>query len=195
MSYTALQIDGLKELINIGGGHAGTSLSKLLQQPIDMRVPEVEILAYEDLYQQIMAEDKEVHVVISQIEGAFRGIFLFVLTDESAAKLRQLMIQESDPSEELKQSVINELTNILTNSFLIAIGQLLETQLSASLPSASYDFFGAAISSIYLAMAQYDEQVMVIRNEFVYAKETLEASLFLIPEIGVLENIFDSLGI
>jgi len=44
-------------------------------------------------------------------------------------------------------------------------------------------------------MAQYDEQVMVIRNEFVYAKETLEASLFLIPEIGVLENIFDSLGI
>ncbi|MCI1136753.1 hypothetical protein MOP89_15980 [Enterococcus gallinarum] len=78
---------------------------------------------------------------------------MFVLTDESAAKLRQLMIQESDPSEELKQSVINELTNILTNSFLIAIGQLLETQLSASLPSASYDFFGAAISSIYLAMA------------------------------------------
>jgi chemotaxis protein CheC len=78
---------------------------------------------------------------------------------------------------------------------LIAIGQLLETQLSASLPSASYDFFGAAISSIYLAMAQYDEQVMVIRNEFVYAKETLEASLFLIPEIGVLENIFDSLVI
>ena len=62
-----------KELINIGGGHAATSLSKLLQQPIDMRVPEVEILAYEDLYQQIMAEDKEVHVVISQIEGAFRG--------------------------------------------------------------------------------------------------------------------------
>lgn len=37
MSYTALQIDGLKELINIGGGHAATSLSKLLQQPIDMR--------------------------------------------------------------------------------------------------------------------------------------------------------------
>ena len=93
MSYTALQIDGLKELINIGGGHAATSLSKLVQQPIDMRVPEVEILAYEDLYQQIMAEDKEVHVVMSQIEGAFRGIFLFVLTDESAAKLRQLMIQ------------------------------------------------------------------------------------------------------
>ena len=31
MSYTALQIDGLKELINIGGGHAATSLSKLLQ--------------------------------------------------------------------------------------------------------------------------------------------------------------------
>ena len=52
-----------------------------------------------------MAEDppppqRSIHVVMSQDRRGWtiRRIFLCVLTDESAAKLRQLMIQESDPS-------------------------------------------------------------------------------------------------
>ena len=147
------------------------------------------------LAEQSKASTKEIEAIIEEIREQSSQMVKQTSASVKGGVRQTNLIKESDPSEELKQSVINELTNILTNSFLIAIGQLLETQLSASLPSASYDFFGAAISSIYLAMAQYDEQVMVIRNEFVYAKETLEASLFLIPEIGVLENIFDSLGI
>lgn len=56
-------------------------------------------------------------------------------------------------------------------------------------------FFGALISSAYLAFDQYDEQVMVIRNEFTYAEKKLDASLFLIPEEGVLDNLIKSLGV
>lgn len=194
MRYDALQVDALREMINIGGGHAATSLSKMVEQPIDMRVPEVTVLSYEALYQQIIAEDQEVHVGISQIEGAFEGILLFVLSEAAVAKLQQLMIQ-GPVSPEVKQSMINEVTNIITNSFLMAVSQLLEVELTASLPQAHYDIFGSVISSLYLAMNQYDDQVMVIRNEFIYAEETLEASLFLIPETGVLEQIFQSLGI
>lgn len=60
---------------------------------------------------------------------------------------------------------------------------------------ARYDFFGAAISSLYLALNQFDDHVLVIRNEFSYEQETLDASLFFIPEEGVLEEIFGTLGI
>ncbi|WP_347093721.1 chemotaxis protein CheC, partial [Enterococcus gallinarum] len=54
MKYTDLQLDGLKELINIGGGNAATSISKLIAQPISMSVPEVAVLDYQTLYTQIM---------------------------------------------------------------------------------------------------------------------------------------------
>ena len=61
---------------------------------------------------------------------------------------------------------------------------------------ARYDFFGAAISSLYLAF----KSVLMITfwsfaNEFSYEQETLDASLFFIPEEGVLEEIFGTLGI
>jgi chemotaxis protein CheC len=193
MMYTDLQLDGLKEIVNIGGGNAATSISKLLAQPITMNVPEVAVLDYQTLYDQIMEEDKEVYAVISSVTGTFNGVFLFVLSNEAAQQLSQLMMTEA--TEEMKQSLISELANIIFNSFLRAIGQVLSVELIASLPMVRYDFFGAAISSLYIALNQFDDQIMVIRNEFIYAKKTLDASLFFIPEAGVLEEIFGMLGI
>jgi chemotaxis protein CheC len=69
MAYTDLQLDGLREIINIGGGHAATSISMMVNRTIDMRVPEVEILSYDKLYEQILSENEEVYAVVSQILG------------------------------------------------------------------------------------------------------------------------------
>ena len=73
MEYTALEIDGLKEIINIGGGNAATSISLLVNRRIDMRVPEVEILSYEEMYEQVMQDSEEVYAVTSQILGDIGG--------------------------------------------------------------------------------------------------------------------------
>lgn len=195
MTYTALQLDGLKEIMNIGGGNAATSISELIQQTIDMRVPNLSILSYPDLYQQIIQEDVEVHAVVCPIQGDFKGVFLFIITDESAQKIAQLMMGNTPITEELKLSAVTELTNIVANSFLEAIDRFLNVNLHATLPLNQYDYFGAIISSVYMALDQYDDQIMIIRNEFYYAKERLDASLFFIPEEGVLDHLVQALGI
>ncbi|KRL99138.1 chemotaxis protein CheC [Liquorilactobacillus satsumensis] len=195
MKYTSLQLDALKEVINIGGGHAATSISKLVARKIEMDVPAVKILSYHELYQDILADNVEVHAVISGIVGEYGGIVLFVVADDAVAKLAELMLGSSSSDKAVKMSAVSELTNIISNSFLGAIGKLLEVQLQSSLPVIQDDYFGAVISSAYVALDQYDDQIMVIRNEFTYAKERLDASLFLIPETGVIDRIVKSLGI
>lgn len=195
MTYTDLQLDGLKEIINIGGGHAATSISMMVNRKIDMRVPEVEILSYEKLYQQLLAENEEVYAVVSQILGDVRGVFLFVLTNPAADKMTEFMVGTTEFDEEVKASAVNELTNIVSNSFLGAIGKFLGNQLISSLPIIQYDYFGAIISSVYMALNQFDDQIMVIRNEFTYDQDRLEASLFFIPETGGIEKILTTLGI
>ncbi|PJH64246.1 chemotaxis protein CheC, partial [Salmonella enterica] len=47
--HDTLTKSALKEIINIGGGNAATSLSKLIQQPVKMDVPTLEIMAYEEV--------------------------------------------------------------------------------------------------------------------------------------------------
>ncbi|KRL02088.1 chemotaxis protein CheC [Liquorilactobacillus capillatus] len=195
MAYSELELDGLKEVINIGGGHAATSISKLVNQKIDMHVPEISILSYHELYEQIIAADVEVHAVVSNIVGNYSGVILFVVSDDSADKLSELMLGAKTDDINVKMSAVSELTNIISNSFLSAIGNLLNVELVSALPVIQDDYFGAVISSIYMALDQYDEQIMVIRNEFTYSEEKLDASLFLIPETGVLEQILKSLGI
>lgn len=195
MTYTDLQLDGLREIINIGGGHAATSISMMVNRTIDMRVPEVEILSYDKLYEQILAENEEVYAVVSQILGDVRGVFLFVLTNSAADKMTEFMVGTSDFTDEVKYSAVNELTNIVSNSFLGAIGSFLNNQLISSLPVIQYDYFGAIISSIYMELNQFDDQIMVIRNEFTYDKDKLDASLFFIPETGVIEKFLTTLGI
>lgn len=195
MTYTDLQLDGLKEIINIGGGHAATSISMMVNRKIDMRVPEVEILSYEKLYQQLLAENEEVYAVVSQILGDVRGVFLFVLTNPAADKMTEFMVGTTEFDEEVKASAVNELTNIVSNSFLGAIGKFLGNQLISSLPIIQYDYFGAIISSVYMALNQFDDHIMVIRNEFTYDEDRLEASLFFIPETGGIEKILTTLGI
>lgn len=195
MTYTDLQLDGLKEIINIGGGHAATSISMMVNRKIDMRVPEVEILSYEKLYQQLLAENEEVYAVVSQILGDVRGVFLFVLTNPAADKMTEFMVGTTEFDEDVKASAVNELTNIVSNSFLGAIGKFLGNQLISSLPIIQYDYFGAIISSVYMALNQFDDHIMVIRNEFTYDEDRLEASLFFIPETGGIEKILTTLGI
>ncbi|WP_192944150.1 chemotaxis protein CheC [Ligilactobacillus agilis] len=196
MAYSEIELDGLKEIVNVGGGNAATSISQMINSRVDMDVPEVEVMAYNELYQKIIADDVEMHAVLSKIVGDIDGALLFVISDESGQKIAKMMLGSDDkPSNEIIASAVTELTNILFNSFLRAIGDMLQIQLIASLPILRYDFFGAIISSAYMAFDHYDEQILVIHNEFTYNNESLDASLFLIPGEGVLDKIFKALGI
>ncbi|UNL43391.1 chemotaxis protein CheC [Ligilactobacillus agilis] len=196
MAYSEIELDGLKEIVNVGGGNAATSISQMINSRVDMDVPEVEVMAYDELYQKIIADDVEMHAVLSKIVGDIDGALLFVISDESGQKIAKMMLGSDDnPSNEIIASAVTELTNILFNSFLRAIGDMLQIQLIASLPISRYDFFGAIISSAYMAFDHYDEQILVIHNEFTYNNENLDASLFLIPGEGVLDKIFKALGI
>ena len=122
-------------------------------------------------------------------------MFLFVLSQETAVRMTEYMVGAENSSVEVTNSAVMEMTNILSNAFLNAIGKLLEKQLFSSLPMMQYDYFGAIISSIYMALDQYDDQILVIRNEFFYDEERIDASLFFIPEMGVIQKILTALGI
>lgn len=196
MTYTALEMDALKEIINIGGGHAATSISQLVEKRVDMHVPEVAIQTYNELYQHLWQDDEEVYAVACPIKWEIDGIFLFIMTKKAADQMTCWLTRTDDAlDEEIKISAMQELTNIVSNSFLNAITEFIGVNLYGALPSASLDYFGAIISSIYLAFDQYDEQVLCIRNEFTYEDQELDTSLFLVPGVGALETLFQSLGI
>ncbi len=194
--YTELEIDCLKEVANIGGGNAATSLSQLLDKRIDMRVPMIEVLSYEEVYNDIMAEDKVVNSVIMNMSGDGEGIFVFVASVEATDLLAKMMMgSEDEISEELKNSALVELVNITVSSYLNAISKMMSVELMVSIPLQITDMFGAILSSVYMESEHYDENIMIIKNEFSYNGEKIETSLYFVPRPGILEKLFKRLGI
>ena len=96
MAYSEIELDGLKEIVNVGGGNAATSISQMINSRVDMDVPEVEVMAYDELYQKIIADDVEMHAVLSKIVGDIDGALLFVIADESGQKIAKMMLGSDD---------------------------------------------------------------------------------------------------
>ena len=195
-NYSPLELDALKELINIGGGNAATSLSKLINKPVNMTVPVIEMLDYTQVYDQIMPEDAVVKAVTMRMFGDAEGMFLFTVDQAASEKIVNMMMPIGiDYSEELADSALQELVNILVHSFLNAMIKLLDIQLITSVPLLTKDMFGAIMSSVYLEEGQYEDSIMIIKNEFTYAGDRLESSLYFVPQPGILEKMFELLGV
>lgn len=194
--YTSIQMDVLKELANIGGGNAASGISKMIGEPVNMTVPVIEILRYEEVYEQIMAEDAMVNGVLLRMVGDADGVFLFVASDEVAQRLLTMMMPSGMRlSSELTESGLKELVNIVVSSYLNAIAMMVNKNLIATVPMLIKDMFGAIFSSVYIESGQYDDNVMIIKNEFLYQGDRLESSLYFVPVPGLIEGLFKILGV
>lgn len=194
--FSTVQLDALKEVINIGGGNAATSLSQLINKPVNMTVPTIEVMAYEDMFEQVMSEDTMIDAVLTKMFGQAEGVFLLVGLEEDMKHLASIMLPEnSETNPEMIDSALKELANILVNSFLNAVTKLLDINLLTSIPLLTRDMFGAIVSSVYMESGQYDDTILILKNEFYYMGERMEAALYFVPTPGVLDKLFSVLGV
>ena len=65
----ALQVDALREVANIGAGHAATALSQMVGGPIMISVPTANVARIEDIPPQVSPDDEPVAAVLSRKSG------------------------------------------------------------------------------------------------------------------------------
>jgi len=196
LEYTLLQLDVIKELANVGGGNAASSISVLIDKPVDMTVPTIELLGYEEVYEQIMAEDSMVNAVLIRMTGDAEGVFLFITSDEVSENLVNMMVPSGiQINDEMSESAIKELVNIVVTSYLNSVAKMVDVYLLSSVPILVRDMFGAILSSVYIESEQYDDNVMIIKNEFLYQGDRMDSSLYFVPRPGVLNKLFKILGV
>lgn len=71
--FEGFQMDVLKEVGNIGAGNAATALSQLLNRPIDMGVPTVQMLPFEEIAEKVGGDERIVVTIFLRVEGEAPG--------------------------------------------------------------------------------------------------------------------------
>jgi chemotaxis protein CheC len=138
MELNSVQHDALVELLNIGFGRAGASLSKLTQQRVLLEVPQVAIHPVSHLNQSLgRLVDERVASVHQVFSGPVAGDALLLLDPIAAATLTELLTDVPALSLDLDPStreVFTEVGNIVLNACLGTFGNMLNVPVSFSVP-------------------------------------------------------------
>lgn len=189
-NFTAVEVDIIKEIINIGGGNVATSISKMIGKKVHMNLPIITQLTYNQIFETIMPAEEVVKAVQMEVDGAIKGQFLLLVDEKNIIQFspedRQLI-----QSEELVNSALCELANILVNQFIQAIVSLFDVPLVTSVPYLAEDMFGSLLSSAYLEEFQFDDQVWIFKNEYWVENEKWDSSLYFVPQDGILESFLE----
>jgi chemotaxis protein CheC len=138
VQLTEVQRDALVELLNIGFGRAGASLSRLTNQRVLLEVPHVAVHPVDELsihLSQVIKHDvASVHQAFS---GPVGGDALLILDPVAASALKELLTDEPAMPLTLDASsreVLTEVGNILLNACIGTFGNLLQVPMTFAVP-------------------------------------------------------------
>jgi chemotaxis protein CheC len=152
MELTRTQHEALIELLNIGFGRAAASLSDLTGHRVLLEVPTVSVHPIAQLNQALRPLlDEDVASVHQIFSGPVGGDALLILNHSSAGMLKELLTNEPPlplPIDASAREVLTEVGNILLNACLGTFGNILQVQVSFSVPHLNLDTLQEVMKSL-----------------------------------------------
>lgn len=192
-----MELDAIKELGNIGVGKAATSISNMLGKEIDMSVPQAKIVAISKLHEYIDSEFP-VAAVVTALEDLEKGNsgFLFVaFPNDTPEKICSVFLDEV--TEDMVESSVMEIGNIISSSFCDAIAEFLNTVLIPSPPNYARDFAIAILQVIIAQLAEKSDYLIVFEAEMSDRDDAIEILIILVPNekfMGYIAEMLNMVG-
>ncbi len=192
----AAKLDFLKELANIGTGHATTALSQMLHGKLfQLVVPDAQMLPFEELADFIGGLEQTVAGIFVIISGDVKGHMAFLLPLESALVLVELLTGDADDNlGELQLSALQEIGNIMITSYLNALSKMTGLLMAPSVPGLAIDMAGAVWQSV-LAGAEVTSDVTLIRTDFFAQGQTIKGNIIFLPDEEDFAKVARILGL
>ena len=199
-----MQKDVLKEIANIGSGHAATALAALLNRPIVQSVPNIELVPLSGMADLLGGAEKVAVAGMLEISGDFSGFLILFLDLEQAEKIISMV--KGKPAKHsskmslerfslLDRSVLSEVVNILGGSYLTAISEFSGLGALPSVPCLCVDMVGSILSIAAAEMGKFGDYAILFKSELYNDKDRIIGDLFLLPDEHSCKKLLELLGI
>ncbi|MCE5284764.1 MAG: chemotaxis protein CheC [Pelosinus sp.] len=199
LKLSAMQLDALREVGNVGAGNSATALSQIINRKIDMTVPQVAIMPLGDVPDVVGGPDAMVVGVYLRVFGPAPSSILFLLPRDSAFYLVDMLMgrEQGDTTSltSMDESALMEIGNILSGAYLNSLSHFTNLTLLPSIPALAMDMAGAILSVILIQLGQMGDHALVIETEFTSDNDGVKGHFFLIPDPGSLTTILAAIGV
>ena len=191
-----LQLDGLREVSNIGAGHAATALSQLTSRRVLVDVPQVLILPIDRAGELTGAPAEPVAAVLMKVFGDVTGRTLQIFPAPVASRLAEILLGREpiafpDGFGVMERSALQETANIVGGAYLNALSDFLGMMLLPSVPELSVDQAGAVLTTGFLNFdGEVAEHVLCLETRLrMQGEEALRGHFLLLPSGDSLQVI------
>lgn len=193
------QFDALREVANIGAGHAATALSQMTNSRIMISVPQLQVARLEEVPETLPQPEAVVAAVLMHLHGDITGRTLLILPRASATRLAEILLRRPRGTDttmgELEQSAIKEAGNILCAAYMNALSDFMGMMILPSVPSLVTDLCAAVLATACSDYGKSDDYIFTIETEFRMdgEAEPLAGYFLLLPDVPSLEAILRSI--
>jgi chemotaxis protein CheC len=208
-SMQSMHLDALREVGNIGAGNAATALSSLVGCMVDISIPKAELVSIYALDKYYGDPTMNVTAVFARSKGENPLNFMLLQDDDGANHLVELLIAKQfgmempadQISDEMKDSALGEIGNILLGSFLNAVNMFLGREDGISVPSVTHDMMGAILNVVASLYGEYGDTALMLKTELSVQHENEkkalnhDANILLACDPNTLEILLKKLGV
>lgn len=193
------QLDILKEIGNIGAGHAATALSQILLERVQMTVPAVSITPLTKASEIMGGGEQPVVGIYMKVFGDAPGKIIFLFTQAEALLLIENVAGAKHTSPhnfgEYEISALKEIGNIMTGAYLYALNSLTGLDYFSSVPAFACDMAGAILNTVLLDLGLMGDYSLLIETQFSLTHRQINGHFFLIPDPDSLELVLNTLDV
>ena len=205
-SINKMHLDAIREIGNIGAGNAATAMSQLLGCPVEIDIPKAELVSIYDLDSYYDDPDSSYTAVLATSDNEEPFNFMLLVKESEVGRLVGLLVTKQfgmdmtdSMTQEMMDSALGEIGNILLGSFLNAVNGLLGVTSGISTPSVAHDMLASILSIVSAMFGQYGDIALVTKSSLtVGAGEnagSLDANILIASEPQALETLLGKLGV
>jgi chemotaxis protein CheC len=188
---TELERDALTEIINIGVSRAAKNLSRMVKDQVHLSVPRTEIMSRDQAIGWLSERENSSLVAVGQnFRGSFSGQALLIFPEAKSLELVRTILDDTLSLEEivdLEQEALAEVGNVVLNSCLVVMANMLKQALNMSLPRV----MRGSSKVVLLGASENDpgEMVLFLTIDFAVRARNINGYIALLMDIPSLAAI------
>ena len=194
------RLDALREVANIGAGHAATALSQMMtHRRVMINVPDIKMVQADALPEIFGNPDAVIVAVSMLVLGDLPGRTVLAMPEQTAHLLCDLVLERAPGTtttlDSLEHSTIAEAGNILGSAYLNALAAFLDMMMLPSVPTLVIDKPDDLVAQLDISPEQ---TVFCASTTFTFPdddpEQTLDGQFLHLPEPSSLEVLFQAIA-